>query len=117
MEIKQGDLFWIDLGEPRESEPGYRHPYVVVQNNVFNKSKLNTVVLCAITSNVSRASAPGNVLIKRGDGNIPKTSVVNITQIVTLNKSDLIEKIGTLPKKLTEKILEGINLLITPKEI
>jgi len=117
MEIKQGDIFWVDLGEPRESEPGYRHPYVVVQNNVFNKSKLGTVVLCAITSNVARASAPGNVLIKRGEGNIPKTSVVNITQVVTLNKSDLAEKIGTLPKRLIEEILDGINLLLAPNEL
>jgi len=117
MEIRQGDIFWVDLGEPRESEPAFRHPYVVVQNNVFNRSKINTVVLCAVTSNVARASAPGNVLIKRGDGNIPKTSVVNISQLITINKSDLSEKIGTLPKKTITEILAGINLLLTPREL
>lgn len=61
MEINQGHLFWVDLGVPRDSEPGYRHPHVVVQNNLFNQSKIHTVVMCALTSNLNRAKAPGNV--------------------------------------------------------
>ena len=68
MIIKQGDIFWIDLDDPKGSGPGYRHPHVVIQNDIFNKSKINTVVVCALTSNIKRAAAPGNVLLKKGEG-------------------------------------------------
>jgi mRNA interferase MazF len=105
------------LGEPHGSEPGYRHPHVVIQNNVFNESRINTVVICALTSNLKRANAPGNVLLKKGEGNLPKDSVVNITQIITVNKSDLVEKIGTLPSSKIRQIFEGIKLLAEPRSI
>jgi len=117
MEINQGDLFWVDLGVPRESEPGYRHPHVVIQNNLFNQSKINTVVVCALTSNLKRAKAPGNVLLLKGEGNLKKESVVNISQVITVNKSDLVERIGTLPTGRIREILEGIRLLTEPREV
>jgi len=117
MVIRQGDIFWIDLPSPRKSEPGYRHPHVVIQNDIFNCSNINTVVVCALTSNTMRASSPGNVLLKKGEANLPKASVVNISQIITLNKSELEEKVGTLSKKRTEEIIKGIKLLIEPKDI
>ena len=117
MVIKQGDIFWIDLPAPRGSESGYKHPHVVIQNNVFNSSKINTVVVCALTSNTRMASFPGNVLLKKGEAKLSKTSVVNITQIVTLNKSELKEKIGSLSRKRIDEIIKGIDLLIQPKEI
>ena len=110
-------MFWIDLGEPSESEPAYRHPHVVVQNNVFNRSRVNTVVVCALTSNLKRAKVPGNVLLEKGEANLPKQSVVNITQLFTVNKSDLKEKIGTLSRSRLTQVLEGIILLITPRNI
>lgn len=117
MNIRQGDIFWVDLGSPRGSEPGYRHPYVVIQNNVFNQSKINTTAVCALTSNLKRARAPGNVFLQKGEGNIKKDSVVNISQIITVDKSDLVEKIGSIsPSRITE-IIEGIRLLIEPREI
>ena len=116
MNIRQGDLFWVDLGEPRGSGPGYRHPYVVLQNNVFNASRLNTVVLCVLTSNVQRAKAPGNVLLKKGEGSLPKDTVANITQILTVDKSDLVEKIGSLSPKRTSQIIEGVKLLLEPRD-
>ena len=116
MSIRQGDVFWVDFKEPGGSGPGFRHPYVVLQNNVFNASRLNTVVLCALTSNVERAKAPGNVLLRKGEGNLPKDSVVNITQIVTIDKSDLVEKIGSLSPRRIDQIVEGIELLLEPKE-
>jgi len=115
--IKQGDVYWIDLGEPAGSEPGYRHPHVVVQNNVFNHSKINTVVVCALTSNLNRAAVPGNVLLKKGEAGLKKESVVNISQVVTVNKSDLIERIGTLPPARVNQIVTGLKLLIEPKDI
>jgi mRNA interferase MazF len=116
LSIRQGDVFWVDFGEPGGSGPGFRHPYVVLQNNVFNASRLDTVVLCALTSNVERAKAPGNVLLRKGEGNLPKDSVVNITQIVTIDKSDLVEKIGSLSPRRIDQIVEGIELLLEPKE-
>lgn len=117
MVINQGDVFWIDLGDPIGSEPSYRHPHVVVQNNVFNLSRINTVVVCALTSNLKRAYAPGNVLLERGEANLPKQSVVNISQVFTVDKSQLTEKIGTLPAGRVRTILDGINLLLEPREL
>lgn len=117
MTIRQGDVFWIDLGEPKGSEPGYRHPHIVVQNNVFNRSRINTVVVCALTSNLKRASVPGNVLLKKGEANLKKESVVNVSQIVTVDKADLEEKIGTLSLTRTREVIAGLKLLLEPKEI
>lgn len=117
MVISQGDVFWVDLGIPSGSAPGYRHPHVVVQNNLFNQSRINTVVVCAITSNLQRAKAPGNVLLRKGEGNLPKESVVNISQIVTVDKTDLVEKIGSLPTKRISQIIEGLRLLTEPKDV
>lgn len=117
MTIRQGDIYWIDLEDPKGSEPGYRHPHVVVQNNVFNSSRIGTVVVCALTSNVKRAAAPGNVLLKKGEANLKKDSVVNITQLVTVDKADLIEQIGTLPPTRVREILDGIRLLIEPRDL
>lgn len=94
--INQGDIYWIDFDEPSGSEPGYRHPHVVIQNNLFNRSLINTVVVCALTSNLKRANAPGNVLLNKGEANLPQKSVINISQVFTVNESDLSEKIGTL---------------------
>jgi mRNA interferase MazF len=115
--IRQGDVFWIDLGEPSGSRPGYRHPHVVVQNNVFNHSRINTTVVCALTSNLRRAAAPGNVLLKKGEANLPKQSVVNISQIFTVDKSELVEKIGELSQDRVRQILDGIRLLLEPREV
>lgn len=115
MVIRQGDLFWVDLGEPRGSEPGFRHPFVVIQNDAFNKSKINTVVVCALSSNVKLSHAPGNVLLKKGEANLPKPSVVNISQVMTINKDELETKIGQLSKKRTEEIIDGFQFLLQPR--
>ena len=117
MVINQGDIFWIDFEAPNGSEPGYRHPHVVIQNNLFNRSKINTVVVCTLTSNLKRAVAPGNVTLKKGEANLPKKSVVNISQIFTVNKSGLTDKIGTLSKDRFIQILQGIKLLTEPREV
>jgi len=117
MVIEQGEIYWVDLGEPDSSEPGYRHPHVVIQNNLFNASRINTVVVCSLTSNLKRAFSPGNVSLKKGEANLPKKSVVNITQIYTVNKSDLIEKIGKTSIARIKEILAGIQLLTEPREL
>lgn len=117
MVINQGDIFWVELGKPSGSAPGYRHPHVVIQNNLFNQSRINTVVVCVLTSNLERAKAPGNVLLPKGEANLPKRSVVNISQVVTVDKSDLVEKIGALSQQRTREILDGIHLLVEPREV
>ena len=115
MVIRQGDVFWIDMGEPRGSAPGYRHPHVVVQNNIFNQSRINTAVVCAITSNLARAAAPGNVRLRKGEAGLPKPSVVNVSQVFTVDKSELVERIGTLSVKRVMDIVEGMKLVIGPR--
>jgi len=114
MTIRQGNIFWVNLGSPKGSEPGYRHPHVVIQNDVFNASRINTVVVCALTTNLKRARAPGNITLNKGEANLAKKSVVNISQIVTVNKPDLKDKIGSLSSKRTKEIIEGIKLLVEP---
>jgi len=111
MVINQGDIYWIELDEPTESEPGYSHPHVVVQNNVFNASRINTVIVCALTSNIKRAEAPGNVLLEKGEANLSKQSVVLVSQIFTVDKTQLEECIGTLSERRVQQIIEGIYLM------
>ena len=117
MEIKQGDIFWIEQDEPKGSEPGYRRPFVVVQNNLFNQSRINTVVVCALTTNLLRAKAPGNVLLDDGEGGLSKASVINVSQIFTVDKNYLEEYCGTLTSRKIDQILYGINLLLQPAEV
>ena len=117
MVIKQGDIFWVELEEPSGSEPGYSHPHVVVQNNVFNSSKINTILVCALTSNLKRAQAPGNVLLEQNEGNLPKQSVVLVSQIFTIDRSQLGEFIGKLSEHRVRQILEGLYLLTEPRDL
>lgn len=117
MVVNQGDIFWITLGEPSGSEPGYRHPHVVIQNNVFNRSRIDTAIVCTLTSNLKRANAPGNVLLQIGEANLPKQSVVLVSQIFTVDKSQLHEYVGTLSRKRIRQVLEGIRLVLDPREI
>jgi mRNA interferase MazF len=117
MVIRQGEIYWVDLSEPKGSEPGYRHPHIVIQNNLFNTSRINTVVVCSLTSNLNRAKVPGNVLLNKGEANLSKQCVVNISQIFTINKGDLAEKIGQVSTKRITEILDGLKLLIEPREV
>ncbi len=117
MVINQGDIFWVELGDPIGSAPSYRHPHVVIQNNLFNRSRLNTVVVCALTSNLKRATAPGNVLLEPGEANLPKQSIVVVSQIFTADRTQLDEYIGTLSNKRVHQILEGVRLLTEPREV
>ena len=117
MVIRQGDIYWVDLGEPTGSEPGFRHPHVVVQNDVFNRSRIQTAVVCALTTNLRRAEAPGNVLLKPEEAGLPKQSVANVSRIFTVDKRQLGEKIGTLDALRVREILEGIQLVLEPREL
>jgi mRNA interferase MazF len=114
--INQGDIFWIDLEEPVGSAPGYSHPHVLVQNNLFNHSRLNTVIVCALSSNLKRAAAPGNLLLEAGEANLPKQSAVIVSQVFTVDKEQLGDRIGTLSKARIRQILDGLNLLTEPRD-
>lgn len=116
MVIKQGNVFWADLDDPPGSEPGYRHPHVVIQNNLFNRSKINTVVVCALTPDLKRAQSPGNVLLSPREASLPKQSVVNVSQVFTVDKMQLSTKIGSLSARRVREILNGLHLLTEPRE-
>ncbi len=107
--INRGDLFWITVDESRGSIPGRPHPYVVVQDDLFNHSRIRTVVVCALTSNVKRASEPGNVLLEPGEGGLSRQSVVVVSQVESVDKSRLGEFIGTLSADRVDQILAGMR--------
>lgn len=117
MVINQGDIWWIDLGKPSGSRPGCRLPHAVVQNNLFNHSRINTVVVCGLTSNLLGADSTGNLVLQKGEANLPKKAVVNISQLFTVDRSDLAEKIGPLSSARVREILEGIHLLLEPRAV
>ena len=117
MTIRQGDVYWIDLGEPRGSEPGYLRPYVVIQNDLLNSSPIRTAIVCPLTSNLRRARGMGNVLLEAGEANLPEASVVNVSQIVTIDKALLTDKSGTLSQERVRQIVAGLVLVTEPQDL
>lgn len=113
-EVRQGQVYWLDFGPASGSAPAERHPCVVVQNDLFNRSAISTTVVCLITSDLSRAQAPGNVLLKKGEANLRQASVVNISQILTVDKSELVEYSGRLHGPSLAGALEGLRMLFEP---
>jgi mRNA interferase MazF len=109
--ILQGDVYWLDFGSSSGSGPAERHPCVVVQSDVFNRSRIATTVVCLITSNMDRASAPGNVALRKGDAHLSRPSVVNVSQVVTIDKTELDERVGRLPGTALDSVLAGLGLL------
>jgi mRNA interferase MazF len=109
--VRQGQVFWLDFGPSNGSAPAERHPCVVVQNDVFNRSAIATSVVCLITSNLSRAKAPGNVLLKKGEANLAKASVVNVSQILTVDRAELLECVGMLSAAAIGAVRDGLHLL------
>ena len=110
-EVRQGEVYWLDLGPPTGSAPAGLHPCVVVQSDLFNRSGIATTVVCQITSNLDRAKAPGNVALRKGEADLPKPSVVNVSQILTLDKAELSERIGKLSAGAIDSVLSGLQLL------
>jgi mRNA interferase MazF len=115
--IRQGEIYWIDLGQPIGSEPAYIHSYVVLQNNALNYSQIRTVIVCALTTNLRRAKALGNVLLDVDEADLPEQSVVNVSQVFTVDKILLTEKIGYLSMQRVQQILAGLALVTTPEDI
>lgn len=100
------------MPEPRSSAPGYQHPIVVIQSDEFNQTRLNTIIGAVITSNLDLSEMPGNVLLKSKVSGLPKDSVVNVTQIVTIDKSELIEYVETISERKMEQIEKGLRLVL-----
>lgn len=107
--IRRGEIWWTDFVEPRGSEPAYRHPALVIQRDEVNASAINTVVVCALTSNQRFAAAPGNTLLPRRITRLPRPTVANASQIATVNKNDLVERVGTLPSAWMAKVEDGLR--------
>jgi mRNA interferase MazF len=107
--IDRGDVFWVGPDDSRGPVPSYSHPHVVVQDDVFNHSRITTVVVCALTSTLHRANEPGNVLLEVGEGNLPKQSVVAVSQVSSVDKARLGERIGSLSDARVDQILAGLR--------
>ena len=110
--IAQGEVWWADLGEPAGSEPGFRRPVVVVQGDAFNRSSLRTVVCVSLTSNVRWAEAPGNVLLPARATGLQRDSVANVSQLVTVDRDALTERVGALSASSLELVLAGIDVVL-----
>lgn len=112
MVVAQGEVWWADLGEPTGAAPAFRRPVLVVQGDAFNRSKLATVVCVALTSQLKWAEAPGNVLLTERDTGLPKASVANVSQVITLDRDDLTERVGRVPRSRFQAVLAGIDTLL-----
>jgi mRNA interferase MazF len=110
--IQRGEIWWADLPEPRRSEPGYRRPVLVVQADSFNLSRIQTAIVAVITTNVALADAPGNVLLPARSTGLPRDSVVNVSQLLTLDRSFLTGRAGALPLRLQRALDEGLRTVL-----
>ncbi|MBW4691672.1 MAG: type II toxin-antitoxin system PemK/MazF family toxin [Lyngbya sp. HA4199-MV5] len=112
MVMHRGEIWWANLPDPVGSEPGYRRPVLVIQDDTFTQSRIRTIVVVIITSNLQLAEAPGNVLLPRGISSLSRDSVANVSQIFTVDKTFLIERVGSLPDYLQEEVDEGLRTVL-----
>lgn len=112
MVIRRGAVYWIDFSPGKGSEPKGRRPGLVIQNDALNDSRLNTVIVVAITSTMKFGELPGNVILKKGEANMPKSCVINMTQIKSVDKESLIELIGSLSREKMEEVAQGMKLVM-----
>ncbi len=110
--MTRGEIWWADLGLPFGSEPGFRRPVLVVQDDSFNRSRIQTSVVVSITSNLALAEAPGNVMLEKSESAFPKDAVINVSQISTLDKRRLVARVGSLPKRLMDDVDVGLGLVL-----
>ena len=112
MVVHRGEIWWADLAEPRGSEPGFRHPVLILQAEPFNRSRLRTVVGIVVSSNTRLLDAPGNVLLPAKDTGLPRDSVANVTQFVTIDRDYLEDRAGRVPAKTLARVETGIRLVL-----
>lgn len=110
--IRRGDIWWASLPEPEGSAPGYRRPVVIVQGDNFNNSRIRTVLAVIVTRNLRLADAPGNVRLASRQTRLPQDSVANVSQVATIDKGFLLERVGPLPTALLRRIEEGLRLIL-----
>lgn len=113
MVVKRGEIWWASLAAPRGSEPGYRRPVVVVQSDAFNQSQIQTVIVAFITSNTRLARAPGNLTLTREQSGLLRESVINVSQVITIDKRYLTERVGMLPLKQLSELDDGLRLVLS----
>ncbi|MFC1886866.1 type II toxin-antitoxin system PemK/MazF family toxin [Thermodesulfobacteriota bacterium] len=112
MVIQKGDIYWVNFSPGKGSEPAGRRPGLVIQSDALNESNLNTVVMLAITSTLKFGELPGNVMLRKGEANMPRKCVINVTQIKSVDKMSLMEKIGTLSDRKMEEVIQGVKLVM-----
>jgi mRNA interferase MazF len=110
--VHRGEIWWASLRKPVGSEPGYRRPVLVVQSDDFNRSRIATVIAVVITSSIRLAEAPGKVFLPQQLAGLPKDSVINVSQVVTIDKSCLTERLGVLPTGLIDQVEKGLRLVL-----
>ena len=111
--MRRGEIWWASMREPRDSEPGYRRPVLIVQSDGFNQSAIQTVIAAAITSNLRLAAAPGNVTLRKGESRLPKDSVINVSQLVTLSKNSLFDRVGRIPPARVREVEDGLRAVLS----
>lgn len=112
MDIHRGDVWWAHLNEPRGSEPGYRRPIIILQADAFNRSRLSTVLAVVLTTNLRLVEAPGNVLIPSKNSGLPKDSVANVSQLVTVDRHYLDDRVGRIPPRFMAAVDAGLKLVL-----
>jgi mRNA interferase MazF len=110
--MKRGEVWWASLPAPTSSGPGFRRPVLVLQSNPFNQSRIATTIVAVITSNMTRADAPGNVRVERAESGLPKASVVNVSQLLTLDRELLTQRVRSLPAEAMRRVDEGLRLVL-----
>ncbi len=108
----RGEVWWANLHDPIGSEPGYRRPVLIIQDDTFTQSRISTVIVISITSNIQLAEAPGNVFLSCNATGLPKDSVANVSQVLTIDKTFLVERVGMLPEQLQEEVDEGLRTIL-----
>lgn len=110
--MRRGEIWWASLPDPVGSMPGYRRPVLIIQSDTFNASAIKTVAVLSITSNLRLANSPGNLLITPKQSGLTRDSVVNVSQILTVDKTALTERAGTLPARIMEQVEDGLRLVL-----
>jgi mRNA interferase MazF len=112
MVVSQGEVWWVDLPEPRGSAPGFRRPVVVLQGNNLNRSRIRTVLCAPLTSNLDAADSPGNVLLPTRSTRLPKDSVANVSQLLVVNRDELLERVGMISERQLFQIFVGLDIIL-----
>ena len=112
MVVQRGEIWWAELEEPRGSEPGYRRPLLIVQADAFNRSRIQTILAVVLTSNLRLVEAPGNVLVPKRASGLPKDSVGNVSQVVTVDREVLSERVGKLAGSVMRAVENGLRLVL-----